>query len=837
MLGSTLTRASRLAKTLTTSAFALALLPAALLAQAGRIVGTVSDASGAPVAGAQVLVQGSALSGAAGANGKFVIRSVPAGTYTLKAYRIGYHTQTLPGVVVAAGADANVTLTLTQAPVQLGGVVTSASRRVEKITEAPATITHIDDVELAGALGNSFGNSLKDVKGIEFIRVGVMGAAINARGFNSSFNNRMLQTEDGRISVLAESGLPVGALTTVNKLDIAGIEVLVGPGAALYGPDASNGVITTQTKDPRQFPGLSMELDGGSRSFLDAQARYAGVNGNWGYKLSGERVQANEWDNSLLYPDPTSTAANPKGPLTEKSADWKTSSSRGSGSLAYYLNNGDRVQATVGASRLNGIGATNLGRNQLKNYDFHDYQLQYVGSHWFAQSYMTASNGGQTYQLNAFTQNTARYPTISADSARALSAFPGEGRLMAGEIQNNFSISSLGKTGIGAIDNTHITWGGQVRRDRVSSYMHWLTDRRDQKAILLDQKGVYAQLESPLTDMFRVVLAGRYDKHERYAAQFSPKAALLFSPVADQTLRVTYNKAFKSPSVLQTDFYFPNFVAGVGVFGNLDGFDIKNAAGTITKSYEPIRPETNDTWELGYKGVVGQRLFVDVTGYRTRFQHFLSPLATIAVPVLGTFAYNHKTDAKVTDEAGANQIVLSYFNVGEGTIHGVDAGLRFFFTDKIAASGNVSLMSVDTIKSLPTDPPEATSFNSPSSRINAGMDFNNVVQNTTAGFTMRYVHKYNFRSGVNFGMVPAFGTLDLNGSYRLNQSARIMLQATNLYACTGGTSTSPANGVASTTPLIYTQKQSCGLGKKHSEMINMPEVGPTILAGLRFDMR
>ncbi|MDB4907457.1 MAG: hypothetical protein JWO05_2241 [Gemmatimonadetes bacterium] len=833
MLGSTLTRASRLAKALTTSAFALALLPAALFAQSGRIVGTVSDPTGAPVAGAQVLVQGTALSGAAGSDGRFVIRSVPAGTYSVKAYRIGFHTQTQTGVAVAAGADATIKLTLTQAPVQLGGVVTSASRRVEKITEAPATITHIDDVELAGALGNSFGNSLKDVKGIEFIRVGVMGAAINARGFNSSFNNRMLQTEDGRISVLAESGLPVGGLTTINKLDIAGIEVLVGPGAALYGPDASNGVITTQTKDPRQFPGLSMELDGGSRSFLDAQARYAGVTGNWGYKISGERVQANEWDNSLYYP--AVVAGTPA--LAEKGADWKTSSSRGSGSLAYYLNNGGRVQATVGASRLNGIGATNLGRNQLKNYDFHDYQLQYVGTHWFAQSYMTSSNGGQTYQLNAFTQNTARYPTITADSARALSAFPGEGRLMAAELQNNFSISSLTKTGIGAIDNTHITWGGQLRRDRVSSYMHWLSDRRDQKAILLDQKGVYAQLETPLTEMFRVVLAGRYDKHERYDAQFSPKAALMFTPVADQTIRVTYNKAFKSPTVLQTDFYFPNFVAGVGVFGNLDGFDIKNAAGTITKAYDPIRPETNDTWELGYKGVVGQRLFVDVTGYRTRFQHFLSPLATIAVPVLGTTAYNHKTGAKVTDEAGANQIVLSYFNVGEGTIHGVDAGLRFFFTDKIAASGNVSLMSVDTIKALATDPPEATSFNSPSSRINAGMDFNNVVQNTTAGFTMRYVHKYNFRSGVNFGMIPAFGTLDLNGSYRLNQSARIMVQATNLYACTGGTSSAPVTGIASTVPAIYAQKQSCGFGKKHSEMLNSPEVGPTILAGLRFDMR
>ena len=61
---------------------------------------------------------------------------------------------------------------------------------------------------------------------------------INARGFNSSFNNRMLMIEDGRVSVLPENGLPVGTLTATPKVDISGIEVLVGPGSALYGPDA-----------------------------------------------------------------------------------------------------------------------------------------------------------------------------------------------------------------------------------------------------------------------------------------------------------------------------------------------------------------------------------------------------------------------------------------------------------------------------------------------------------------------------------------------------------------------------------------------------------------------
>ena len=112
------------------------------------------------------------------------------------------------------------------------------------------------------AVGNNFAGLLKEVKGIDFIQVGMTSIAINARGFNSSFNNRMLMTEDGRISILPENGLPVGTLTATPKVDLAGIEVLVGPGSALYGPDASNGVLALTTKDPREFQGRDTRAHG-----------------------------------------------------------------------------------------------------------------------------------------------------------------------------------------------------------------------------------------------------------------------------------------------------------------------------------------------------------------------------------------------------------------------------------------------------------------------------------------------------------------------------------------------------------------------------------------------
>ncbi|MEO7084126.1 MAG: TonB-dependent receptor [Gemmatimonadaceae bacterium] len=817
----------------------LAMIPAlsAFAQTSGRIAGRVTDAHGAAVGGAQVLSSPSGLSAVSDQNGRYAIRDVPAGTESIRAFHVGYTPKSIAGVAVTAGQTATVDIQLTEATVVLGGVVTSASRRVEKITDAPATITRLDETQIANSIGNSFSSALKEVKGLEFIQTGILSTSVNARGFNSSFNNRMLQVEDGRIGVLAESGLPVGSLTTISKVDLAGVEVLVGPGSALYGPDASNGVITLQTKDPRQYQGWTTELDAGTRGFYDAQARYAASSGHLAYKVTGEYVAVNDFSNPIFYPAVTTGGA----PIPEKDANWRNDVTRGSGMLAYYTDDGSRLQATFGMSKLNGIGPTSVGRNQLANYGYRDAQLQYTGSRWFAQAYMSQSVGGSTFQLNGLAQNSVRFPTLSYDSIKALSAFPGDGRLQAAEVQNNFSVGMLTKTGISAIDNTHFTYGGQLRRDRVSSYGRWLSDRATGSPLIINQKGVYAQSETPLSDMFRVVLAGRYDKHDKYDAQFSPKAALMFTPIADQTFRVTYNKAFKSPSVLQTDFFFPNFQPFIGVFGNLDGFDIKNGAGTTVNTIDPIHPEVNTTYELGYKGVVGQRLYVDVVGYQTKFDGFISPLVVIANPLAGaaaTTAYDHKTGAKITDEKGGPQVALTYFNAGQATIKGFDGGLRFYFTDKIAASGNASLVKIDTIIRKATDPVEATAFNSPSVRVTGGMDFTNIVDHVVAGFTTRYVSKYDFRSGVNYGLIPAFGTFDLSAAYTLrNSGAKIIVQAQNLFSCVSGTSTPPTLGVSSANKATYTAGRTCGFDKQHQEMINAPLIGPIVLVGVRWDGR
>jgi len=807
---------------------ALVAAPLAAQGQAGRIAGTVTDSAARALDNASVSVVGTRYGAITDANGRYAISGVAAGSYTVRVQRIGIRAVEVPNVVVVAGETREVNVALTAAALQLGGVVVSASRRGEKITDAPATVTRLEAAQIANSVGNSFAPALKEVKGIDFIQVGITAVAINARGFNSSFNNRMLMMEDGRIAVLPENGLPVGGFTSINKIDLAGVEVLVGPGSALYGPDASNGVLTLQSKDPKQFRGTTLEVAGGSRNFMDIQARHAGVsqNGTLGYKISGEYLSANDFENQLRY------AGNVWEQGIGGAVDWKTDVTRANGALVYYRGDG-RLEFNAGGSKSNGVGQTNVGRNQLVDWQYRHAQLKWTTPRWYANVYGTQSLSGDTYAINRYSSARPATPaTISDDSVARLSDFPAEGRMYAAEVQGNATVAPL-------LD-TRFVYGVQLRRDDVSSRREWLVDRLTGENIILNQQGVYGQSETPLTSQLRLVLSGRYDKSTAYEANFSPKAGLLYTPWTDQTFRVTYNQAFKTPTALNNYFSIPDFVrlaagfGGFGVFGNKDGFTVQNATGATVATYQPLVPEKNTTYEIGYKGVLKDRVFLDAAYYQSDYENFTSPLVTINTHLSGTFAYD-ASGQRIASSNGA-QSVLTYLNLGKAKLEGMDAGVRWVLNDIWAASGTLSLTKLRSVETRPTDPAavvEATALNTTPTKWNVGMDFNAPERKLLGGFAVRHVTGYNFRSGINAGVIPTFETLDITLGRRFpSLGAQLNVSLQNLAACTAGSYELRAG---QTSPGTLVRKRGCSIGRRHLEMINMPSIGTMLFVGVRYD--
>jgi outer membrane receptor for ferrienterochelin and colicins len=829
----------------------VALGPAAAIAQSGRISGIVRDSAKAPMAGALIGVVGTRHGALTDAGGRFTISDVDAGTYEVRVQRIGERMQSVTGVVVRAGEDTRVDVTLARAPLSLAGVVVSASRRAEKVTDAPATITSIGTDAIDNAVGSNFAGLLKEVKGLDFIQVGMTAVAINARGFNSSFNNRMLMTEDGRVSVLPENGLPVGTFTATPKVDIAGIEVLVGPGSALYGPDASNGVLVLTTKDPRDFKGATLEVTGGNRSYRDIQGRYANTFGNFGFKVSGEYQKAKDWNNFLNYSAGGSIVpAGTAGAVNERDlkdpVDWDTGVIRGSGALVYYKD-AQRLELSGGMSQTDGVGQTNVGRNQLRDWDYNTLQLRYSLPHWYFNAYRSQSQSGTSFALNRYAgaQLAPANAALSADSLRKLSDWPSDGRMYAAEVQGSYDVALL--------RNTAVVFGAQYRNDVVSSDRQWLWDRITKEDVSNAQTGIYAQTTTPVARWLDVVLAGRLDDPENYDKQWSPKAGVVVKPWLNQAFRVTFNRAFKSPTILQTNFFIPDWTSIISIYGNTGGFQMTNADGTVRSTYQAMKPESNKTWEFGYKGIIADRLYVDGTYFKSDYENFMSPLTIIGNP-FATAAAGGPTFAKPLVNPGnsipvnaqgriVNQaatpitpIVLTYYNLGNAKVSGVDAGLTALLTRHIEARTTLSTVKIDEV-TVPTGAsPEATSLNAPSTKWTLGATARDLGP-LSVGLTFRNVNQYYFRSGTNTGVIPTFGTLDASVSVKVPQiqSAMINLTVSNLFSCT-------SENVVYSTPTggqpfsrIASRDRGCGLDRKHMEMVNMPQIGTMMFLGIRYN--
>ena len=227
----------------------LALLPAAPAAaqSTGQITGVVTDATGAPVAGAAVAVQGTTRGDETAADGRFTITLVPAGAHQVKASKIGFAEQTR-SATVAAGQSATVNFRLATKVVQLEQVVAVGygTSRKQDVTGAVASVS---SQEVKETPTPSVGEALKGrVAGVQVTTGGFTPGSnptIRIRGVRSlTASNDPLIVVDG-VAI-------AGGLGDINPGTIESIDVLKDASAtAVYGSRGANGVVLISTKRGR----------------------------------------------------------------------------------------------------------------------------------------------------------------------------------------------------------------------------------------------------------------------------------------------------------------------------------------------------------------------------------------------------------------------------------------------------------------------------------------------------------------------------------------------------------------------------------------------------------
>jgi outer membrane receptor for ferrienterochelin and colicins len=770
------------------------------MAQKATITGKVTDAeTGETLIRARVVQDGTANGVFTDDLGEYAL-PIAAGNYSISVSYLGYRTE-VRTVSVSAGQVISLDITLAPTTLQGEEVIISASRRAEKMTNAPATISVINANAISQLPSFNVGELLGRQRGVDYVRSGVLGVGINARGFNSAFNPKNLQINDGRLSSLIATGLPLGALGTTIKEDIERIEVVLGPSSALYGPNAHNGLLNTITKDPRVYEGTTVALGAGNQKVLTGRLRHAQkINDKWAYKLSGEYTQGEEFDFTDTVYSVAGGVEFAKYP--EYLLNRKFDHAAGEAQVYYSVNRKSDIIAGYGISNSNNIGNTNAGRNQIRDWMVSWTQLRYVSPRFYVNLYNTWSRSDSTYAMNRRTLNywsyknaknadgTAKFteqearnksiatfwlpnaasPTGGFDLARG-ALFQDDSQRFNGEAQYNNTAGKLFSYIVGV----------QVQNDIANSNQTYLIDK-DGK-IQIAQYGGYAQLERRFGKL-RTVLAARADKHDLYGFNFIPKAALVYSTGDNGAVRLTYGKGIAAPTILNLS---ANIFGGL-LLGNGEGFTVKEVDITtqqVVNTYEvkALVPEVIQTIEAGYKGILGGKLFLDANAYYNISENFLSPSiniapdrefydhdnnpATAVIPKIVGYATQRgrqpisdltaTTPIIATDpngEKGANT-ALTYVNFGNVQTYGFDASLSYAFSSHVSANVNYSWFGYNLDETdLANDGNKDGKvnendlpINTPAHKLGAGVNY--TQSKFFANVFGRWVQTYDFFSGIN----------------------------------------------------------------------------------------
>jgi len=154
--------------------------------------------------------------------------------------------------------------------------VTSVSKQETDLFASPAAISVITQEDIRRNGFTSVPDALRTIPGMDVGQVNASQWAVSSRGFNGEFASSLLVLVDGRsVYTPALSGV-IWELQDLVMEDLDRIEVIRGPGAALWGDNAVNGVINIMTKSARETQGALVSTSFGTDNQSITSLRYGG---------------------------------------------------------------------------------------------------------------------------------------------------------------------------------------------------------------------------------------------------------------------------------------------------------------------------------------------------------------------------------------------------------------------------------------------------------------------------------------------------------------------------------------------------------------------------------
>jgi len=476
-------------------------------------------------------------------------------------------------------------------------VVVTASRYGQDPLDSPSTVSVLteEDISMSGA--TDVPDLLRRVVGVEVMSMASGQPEISIRGFNRELNNKVLVLIDGRTVYWDFIGTTQWGSLPIVLEEIERIEVIRGPGSAVYGANAVTGVVNIITKAPGERPETQARLEVGSPGYIRGTAMTSGRAGETAYRLSAGYRQHGRWEKPEAVGD--GSAVVPFFPDEDQSVGARAVRAHGRidrqvGQDGFLSLSGGYVD---GQAEIYNIGALgDFGRRTVNTYARADATFGPVHARVF---------------YNRVSGATGPWVATPAEAERLTSDFLGQ--------TFDAELEAFGSFETGEVSH-RVNGGIAYRRKAIDDFDYLFSDDIDEDhfAAFVNEEASYGPV--------RIVASLRVDRHPLQAIDLSktvsPRLAGIWRIDEDRALRVSGGTAYRVPTLVESymDTAIPT---------DVDGVFVRDVGS------RQLVPERILTAEAGYHDESTLYHQADVTVYYNRVTKLigLSPVTPVLEPL------------------------------------------------------------------------------------------------------------------------------------------------------------------------------------------------------------
>lgn len=604
---------------------------------------------------------------------------------------------------------------------QLGNVeVTTASRQPETARKTSAALFVItqEDIQRSGV--KTIPEALRLAPGVEVARIASNKWSVGIRGFGSRLSRDVLVLIDGRTVYTTLLAGTYWEVQNVMLDDVERIEVIRGPGATVWGPNAVNGVINIITKNSSDTHARLLTVGGGNVNQGSVEARYGGGNGrNLDYRFYGLA-----FDRGPEFHLDRNNYDSWRGLQGGFRSDWardKHDKFTFQGDV-YDEGAGETVGATTYTAPYSQIlrGTAELsGGNVL--------------SRW-----QRTQGEGKDFQLQVYFDRTSRREPNFAD------------------YRNTFDIDFLDHLPLPG--RQQLSWGAGARFSRgknptIVSGLYFIPQSRTDRLFTLFLEDDIDLVQ----DRLSLSLGTKLLDTNYTGAQFQPTARLLWTPNDKHSVWAAFTHAVRTPSAAERAFYLSGFI-GIDPTSGLPFFARFNAN-------PKFRSEQLNGYEAGYRQLLRKSLYFDVALFFNHYDDLFSEDITGAPFV-------------ETNPAPTHILLPADFGNGLlGTTRGAEFAPEWRPKHFLRLRASYSFLQMQLEKSrnsLDIGSAAGIEGSSPRHQVSAqsGFDFSKTISLDL---------RYRFVSRLSAQKIPSYSTADAQFSWQARPYLRFSVSGQNLF--------------------------------------------------------